>query len=489
MASSSSSPPPPFMPRRRTLAVGGGLLAVAGLFGGLTAAAESASNVTPRLGVENAGPRAVTPVLSARRVPEFLVRPQAARRLRMALVPAMVGVPETHCVVVASGAETLFAANPATPMAAASNQKIVTAIAALDTLGADTRLTTRVAATAAPVDGVVNGDLWVVGGGDPAIDSATYQATLRFGPTPHTSAEGLTDQIVAAGVRQVTGGVRGDASRYDDQRVVPTWPDRYLTQNQVGPLSSLAMNDGKTVAVLPGPAPTPRPAEDPAAAFASSVTQLLQARGVTVTGAPASGVAPESLATVVEVPSLTVGELVGQMLTWSDNNTAELLVKEIGREVKGEGSTAAGLQAVRDDLAERELPLDGIELVDGSGLDPTNRLTCSLLIESLASDGPDGPLANGLAVGGETGTLSDDFVRSPARGRVRAKTGTLRGVSALSGWVETDRGADVRFAIVLNAPSGDLSAEQLSVERRLPEALLSYPDAVDPATLRPEGPR
>ena len=175
------------------------------------------------------------------------------------------------------------------------------------------------------------------------------------------------------------------------------------------------------------------------------------------------------------------------MLTFSDNNTAELLLKAVGVERSKTGSTDAGLAVARDVLEQHGLDLTGIELLDGSGLDVGNRVTCRLLESVLAEAGPTGPLADGLAVAdGPEGTLRDRYTNSPAAGAVRAKTGTLKAVTALSGWVTTTKGANVRFSIVINTGGREVSGSDLTLETRITEAILSYPDAVDPATLGPK---
>lgn len=475
---------------RRSTAVAAGLLAAGLAMGayGVTGEADRSAAAEPAVasGAAPAGP--ATPVLSARRVPELLVRPQAARRLSAELGPLVASAPPQTCLVVADGPSTLFAAQPDTPMPAASNQKLVTALTALDVLGPDATFTTRLAATAAPVGGVIEGDLWMIGGGDPLIDSDTYQQTLKYGTTAHTRIEDIADRVAAAGVTSITGSVRGDDTRFDAVRTISTWPARYLAQNQVGPLSALSVNDARTYGVVPGaPSGTPRPAADPPQYAADALTQLLVARGVSVGGPAGSGTAPAELTTVVDVESLPVTEIVKEMLTFSDNNTAELLLKAVGLEASGEGSTAAGLREAERVLADNDIALDGIVLLDGSGLDIGNRLTCRLLDEVLGDAGPTGPIADGLAVAdGADGTLRDRFSNSPAAGAVRAKTGTLRAVTALSGWVRTTAGRDVRFSTIVNTGGREVSAADLGYQTEVAEAVLSYPDAVDPAVVSPK---
>lgn len=477
------------MTRRANIASAGLLvagLAVAGA--GWSAESARSEEAAPATSTQPAPTAVLTPVLSARRVPGFLVRPMAARRLDAKLQPLVDAEPTDTCLVVSDGATTLFDHKSTQPMPAASNQKLVTALSALTVLGPDATFTTRVAAAAAPTGGVVAGDLWIVGGGDPVIDTDTYQATLHYGRTDHTALEAVADKIVAAGVTSVTGSVRGDDSYFDDVRTVPSWPARYLAQNQVGPLSALSVNDARTYPAVAGAASgTPQPASDPPAYAADALTQLLVARGVTVGGAPGSGVAPKELTTVVDIVSLPVSSLVKEMLTFSDNNTAELLTKAVGKKTAGTGSTDAGLAAARKVLTDAGFDLTGITLLDGSGLDSGNRLTCQLLDEVLGKAGPTGPLADGLAIAdGDDGTLRDRFTKSPAAGAVRAKTGTLKNVTALSGWVHTQPGRDVRFSTIVNTGSRDVTASDLTYEARVAEAVFTYPDAVSPDAVSPK---
>lgn len=475
---------------QRAIGVAAGLLVTGLAFVGygISTERDRSAAAEPATASDAPGPAAPTPVLSVRRVPDMLVRPQAARRLSTQLSPLVSAAPASTCLVVADGPTTLFAVQPDSPMPAASNQKLVTALSALDVLGPDATFTTRLAASVAPSGGVIDGDLWMIGGGDPLIDSDTYQSTLKYGRTEHTRIEDIADRVVAAGVTSISGSVKGDDTHFDAVRTVPSWPDRYVQQNQVGPLSALSVNDARTYGVVEGASSgTPRPAADPPAYAADALTQLLIARGVAVAGAPASGTAPDDLVTVADVESLPVREMVKEMLNFSDNNTAELLTKAVGLAASGEPSTAAGLKEAERVLADHDIDLTDIVLRDGSGLDIGNRLTCRLLDDVLEAAGAEGPLAEGLPVAdGPDGTLRDRFTKSPAAGVVRAKTGSLKGVTALSGWVTTTAGTDVRFSTIVNTGGRDVSAADLTYETRVAEAILSYPDAVDPAVVGPK---
>lgn len=474
--------------RSRRLAVAAVLVVAGGLLLGGAALADSAAGVTPAAG-SDPGPVVGTPVLSARRVPELVARPVAGRAARAAVAPVIARAPQASCVVVADGPTGLVEHRAGESFVPASTLKLLTGAAALDLLGGTNRLTTRFVAAAPPAaDGTVAGDLFVVGGGDPLLSTDGYGARSTIGPRPETDLEAVADRLVAAGVRRITGSVVGDGSRYDDQRANPTWPARYLTQNVVAPLSALLVDDGwRTDPATPGVGPA-APAADPPQHAAEVVTALLRARGVVVDGAPRSGPAPAGAATVLEVPSLTVDELVAELTAFSDNTTGELLVKEIAVAAGLPGTTEAGLAEVAAWARRAGLPTDGLVLVDGSGLSGGNRISCALLGALLAADGPAGPLSDGLARPGRPGTLDDRMASGALRDRVRAKTGTLNNVSSLAGWVTTEPGAELRFAVVNNPEGRNAGPADWSVQQDLLGALLAYPQSPPVELLAPRPP-
>jgi PBP4 family serine-type D-alanyl-D-alanine carboxypeptidase len=145
--------------------------------------------------------------------------------------------------------------------------------------------------------------------------------------------------------------------------------------------------------------------------------------------------------------SWRIQSIVRKMNKQSDNYFAEMLLKHLGLVATGIGSSAAGAEAVRDELASRGVPLGGVTIVDGSGLSLDDRLTAAALGAMLRSALRDAELSEpfyaSLPRAGIDGTLEDRMEAAPARDRVRAKTGTTDNASALSGYVGT------RFAFVV----------------------------------------
>ncbi len=428
-----------------------------------------------------------TPLLSARRVPEVIAAPVADRRLTADLAAWVAASPPDSCLVVGTEGREAFAHNPTTPVTGASTQKLLTATALLLAAGPDATFTTDAVAAAAPRGGVVAGDLFVVGGGPADLGTLDWPL-LSPGTRPRIvhDIDALVTAIVDAGITRIDGGVVGDGSRYDGRRYAPTLPQRLIDQDQVGPIGGLMVNDGFAGFSTARSNESTVPALDPAADAARVLTERLQARGVVVGGPPRAGVTPAGAAVVASLESPPVSQIVAEMLTTSDNETAEAAIKEIGLATGGAGTWAAGAAGVTSELADAGVPVDGVTVVDGSGLSIENRFTCRTLVDVLGLPGTGPVVRDGLAVAGRTGTLADRFRGTEAEGRLRAKTGTLRNVTALAGEVSTVAGGSpLTFAYVANVPDpGEVSAAEVGVDA-LAAILVRYPRALDLAALVP----
>jgi len=440
-----------------------------------------------------------TPLLSPRRLPQWVATTVAGQRLLASLratlaQPLLAGAGAKSCLVVSQAGATLAAINPTLAVDPASNMKLLTATAVLDKIGPAAVYTTKVVTTA-PVDaGVLNGNLVLVGGGDPLLRTEGYQSGLIDGAGVFTNVAQLAAQVRAAGITEITGSVLGDDSRYDAQRAIPSWPARYAAEDDFGPLSALEINDD----YLAGSPGVTKGAQPPAAA-AQYFATLLRAAGVRVLGAGAAGVAPVGARTVTSISSAPMAAVVGEILRESDDTGAELLVKELGVRFGGAGTTAAGLAVERADLSADGLPTQGAVLVDGSGLDLSDRVTCQLETVLLARAGPTGVLAAALPVAGKSGTLHARLLHTAAAGRVLAKTGTLFGVSALSGFVESGPntaanraqgtlGGPLVFSLILNGLPPNLAGEAtgVTIGNQVALVLAGFPTTPPLAELSPQ---
>ncbi len=317
----------------------------------------------------------------------------------------------------------------------ASVQKILTSIAALEVLGPDLRLATVVSGAAPVVDGVLDGDLYLVGGGDPTLHARGGHSLQR-----------LAELVRLRGISTITGGVVVDESRYDSRRDADGWEfDDF--PDSVGSLSALTVDGNAYRADIPFYVA-------PALHNGTAFGQMLAAHGVVVGRAPRMGVAPEGADTIVQMRSAPVSDLVAHLLTESDNTYAELLTKELGLVGAGRGSTRSGVEVAEEvalGLCSRPSP---VPQGDGSGLSDLDQRSARdwrmLLQEAQARDWYT-LLVDGLAIAGETGTLEQRFVDTAAEGNMRAKTGSLDRLRTLSGVMLTAGGRRVFFSAIVQA--------------------------------------
>jgi D-alanyl-D-alanine carboxypeptidase/D-alanyl-D-alanine-endopeptidase (penicillin-binding protein 4) len=429
-----------------------------------------------------------TSMLSMRRLPAVLSRELNITSFQQSLTPFLGTLNDRSCVAVSVDGISVGSRNPDVPVIPASNQKLIVAAVALDVIGEETVLTTTVVSESAAVDGAISGDLTLVGGGDPLLSSDWYPTSNleRYPVLTPTSLDTLADRVRDAGITSISGNVVGDGSRYDDEFFAPGWGDG-VAGLEAGPYDALMANDSRVLG-------DPQRANDPNVGAAREFIRLLNERGITVAGSATSGIAPAGGTVVASIDSAPMSSIVGEMLANSDNNTAELTVKEIGLVGEGVGSREAGLRIMTAKLAEWGIDTTPIVLADGSGLSLDNRITCSALLTILQRFSPDSALGSGLPIAGRTGTLTDIFTDHPVAGRLTGKTGTLNNppfnadppaVKALAGYVTIDGGSAVEYVLILNGPTISDQSEYRPLWNGLADVMATYPAGATPAELGP----
>jgi D-alanyl-D-alanine carboxypeptidase/D-alanyl-D-alanine-endopeptidase (penicillin-binding protein 4) len=329
------------------------------------------------------------------------------------------GVSRASAVAVELGSgRVVYARNPSLPLIPASNEKLAVTYAALVSLGPAYRIETQVLGLGEQ-DGVEwRGDLVLKGSGDPTLSSLGVRR--------------LAAEVRGAGIRVVSGRILGDESYFDTFRTGPGWKPHFFI-NESPPLSALTVDRGRYLG---------RTSRTPALAAALLFRKALAEAGVRVIGPARLGAAPPDgeaypIASLLSPPLTSI---LRYMDYESDNFTAEILLKQLGTLESGQGTTAAGALAVRNILDEYGVPLSGVRIADGSGLSRLNRLTATTLVHMLRSawSSPDlrDTFVASLPVAARSGTLERRMIRTAAAGRVRAKTGTTRESSALSGIVK-----------------------------------------------------
>ena len=328
----------------------------------------------------------------------------------------------------------------------ASVMKLLTTTAALRVLGPDTTFRTTV------VTGATAREVVLVGGGDPYLASRPPGAANGTSRTPTADVLTLARRTAAAlrarGVTRV--GVGYDASLFTGPAVNPTWKPTYISEQVVSPTTALWVDRGEDP---DGFGRVPDPAATAAAAFAEALGEA----GIRVRGAPRPTTAASGARQLAAVTGAPVEQVVRRVVSTSDNEASEVLLRHIGSVIGGTPSTTAGVAGVRTTLAGLGVPLTGVVVADGSGLSRSNRLTPDAVIAVLrlaaSAQHPDlRAVVEGLPVAGFSGSLESRFTDGdPAgAGRVRAKTGTLDGVGALAGLVTGLDGAVMVFVVSLD---------------------------------------
>jgi len=332
------------------------------------------------------------------------------------------------------------------PRALASNTKLFTTATALSRFGPEYRIDTQLLSDGRiGFDGVLHGSLYLQGAGDPALGVPSFYD--RYSGGLGTNLLSLRAQLRAAGVRAVTGRLYADDSVFDRLRGVAD--SGYATSPYIGPLSGLAFNSGYRGSIGQGFA------SDPATLAASKLTRALDAAGISIRTRVARGDTPAGAKPIATVRSPTMSRLVEATDVYSNNFFAEMLAKLLGAHFGAAGTTAAGTEVV-----ERFARSQGsaIQAVDGSGLTRGNHASPYAVVRLL--QGMDGSevgdeFIQDLALTGQEGTVADRMHGTAAYGRCRTKTGTLTGVSALSGYCFNRSGRTMVFSILM-ASVGDL---------------------------------
>lgn len=444
----------------------------------------------------------------------------------------------------------IYEKNDAQLFAPASNAKLLTTSTALALFGPNTTIETRVLAAGEPdAQGTVHGDVTLVGAGDLSMSGRAYPyngKTERPNP-PLSALAALADQIQQRGVKRVEGNIVGDDTAFPQEPYGSGWAWDDLVWDYGAPISALTVNDNIVyLDVMPGAQPgdpvtftwnpdgtssfytvendahtsvagsqpslgLDRPLGsrefrlfgtlpagdapshialaiiDPAQFTAIAFRQILQARGITVTGTATAHHRPsvdtaiyeQSVMRTLTLPPATQSNSVAQIAPAvpagavvlasrtsvpllqditvtnkvSQNLHAEIWLRLLGQHFGEDGSIVEGARVVRSQMLRAGIQPQDFFFYDGSGLSPDDRITpraLTTLLRYVAEQPWGAEFRSTLPVGGVDGTLSDRFTHGPLRGHVFAKTGTLEEVNALSGYVTARNGRTLIISVLCN---------------------------------------
>lgn len=416
--------------------------------GAATAAARpsaSVSNTTPASDATEL-PRAV---LLAARPGDKPDAATVAGRIKAVSRAGVGGVYSGSVVDVGTG-KTLFAHRAGTAEIPASVTKVLTSAAVLSELGPEHRFTTKVVSSGRQ-------KIILVGGGDPYLASKTTSSTYPA----RASIGDLAKRTAAALKKSKTTSISlgYDATLFTGPAWNPTWPTGYA--DQVTPTSALWVDEGRLAGSSPGPRTS-----DPAGQAAKAFAAALKKQGIKVT-AVAKDEADNGDPSIAAVQSMPLERIVEQVLMASDNDGAEVLFRQVAVAGGRPGSISQARKQLKVTLTKLKAWHDDTVVHDGSGLSRDDRIgadTLSRLLRLAAQEShPElRGVITGLPVAGVEGSLKGRFDADStvvARGMVRGKTGTLRQVYSLAGFVRTTDGTLVVYAFVTNDATGEYAAK------------------------------
>ena len=400
--------------------------------------------------------------------------------------------------------ERLFDLNPQTLLVPASIAKLISVATAVDAVGWDYRFTTTMRATGTIDDGVLHGDLLIVGGGDPAI-----------GGRGGDDVSAWIDALKGAGIKRIDGRIVGVDDAYEDPRpgFAWSWDDLgystgaifgalNLAENRltvtvnpgafVGASTSLALNvdaqdlpitnrsvtggagsatlvwpemrPGETALTIAGsvpvggmPATLNIAAGNPTVWFARVLRRRLIASGIDVAGTAVDGddvsiASPDTAATVYTYRSHPLSEIAQPLLKESINLFGEA-VQRLNAAGPPPRSNDQALEGIKQRLMSWGISADAFQLVDGSGLSRRDVLAPEALLTVLArmyEPSGSSPWMRALPIAGVDGTLATRMRGTPGENNVRAKTGTMSNVRSLAGYATSRSGEPLAFVAIVN---------------------------------------
>ena len=418
-------------------------------------------------------------------------------------------------IVDLSTGAAVFSYNPSAARVIASNSKLFTTAAALDTLGPGFQFETRFLMRGTVADGVLKGDLGVVGAGDPQISGREYDGDPFGAFRPWAAA------LREKGVRRITGDLYLAHGLFEALRIHPDWPRDQLAEWYEAPVAALSFSDNcilvrvspgraagqpavvETVPAVPvfrvdnttstrakrrgtklyvgrtddlltvrgtidissGPFETWVTVPDPVAYFGQALRAALAQEGIAIDG----GLRPvdQLPGPVWQRVAVHRSDLVTAIRTTnkhSQNFYAESLAKQVGARRCGQGSWSEGMKAIGELMASIGVPPGELHMVDGSGMSRENQASpraITTLLRYMFFHPAEAEFVQSLPVSGEDmKSWKRRLAAPPYFGNVFAKTGTLAGVSALSGYARAVSGKSYAFSILLNGTRGDSHTDQ-----------------------------
>ena len=363
--------------------------------------------------------------------------------------------------------DTLISINHTESMIPASNTKLFTTATALEIMGGDHLLSTKILAEDTQLsDGTIEGNIYIKGFGNPTFSSEDL--------------EELVNQLCQSGLRKVTGNVVGDDTYFDDVYSRDDWISEERANVKLPPISAIVIDRNRTVVVKKRKGRYRNyfvNIDNPPLFTAKKLKEILISHGVEVVGKSISGQATDNSQTLVE-SSIELRELLKEINKHSDNFYAECLFKTLGSVSSGQqGNSFFSTQAILNYIEDNSIYSTGTTIVDGSGISRFDQVTAGALVGLLEkvyfNIKQFDDFFNSLSIAGVDGTLHKRMVGTSAENNFRGKTGTLNGVSSLAGYVTTADNDDLIVCMMFEFTTGGASKYK-KIQDRIIEILAGW---------------
>ena len=363
--------------------------------------------------------------------------------------------------------DTLISINPSEPMIPASNTKLFTSAVALELMGGDYLFSTKILSNDFDYsDGIIEGNIYIKGFGNPVFES--------------DDLDELVKQLYDSGIRKITGDVVGDDTYFDDVYSRDDWINEERSNVKLPPISALVLDRNRTTVTKKRRGRNRKyfvNVQNPPLFAAKKLKETLTSNGIEVQGNSVSSQVTDSVQTLAE-SNIRLRDLLQLINKKSDNFLAECLFKNLGAIYSGQqGNSFFSTQAILSYIRDNGIYSEGTQIVDGSGISRFDQVTAGALTGLLEkiyfNINSFEDFFNSLSIAGVDGTLEDRMIGTLAQNNFRGKTGTLNGVSSLSGYLTTADGDDLIVCIIFEFQKGG-ARKYRDIQDRIIEILAGW---------------
>lgn len=333
-------------------------------------------------------------------------------------------------VVDLKSGKTLGEHNTASPLVPASIMKSVSSASLLEKVGPDFRYHTRVYIDG-PLDmGILRGNLVVVGAGDPSVNSSAE-------PFSNSIVDEIVEIVKSMGIHKIEGIIIVDDSEFAGPARPSEWQEADFKESYATGFHSFNYQNN---------ASGKRSVENPAAVFVRQLTSVLHSDNISVDG---KELGEGERTQIFDHMSPQLDDIMRSCMMRSDNLYAESILRTYGKQEGGDGSTDDAAKREYEHWVSKNVPMEGVKIIDGSGLSRSNRVTADFMTGVLGEMCNDATYASFFPLAGQEGTLKKFLAQTPLDSYIAMKTGSMKGIQCYAGYKLDDDYAPTHSVVIM----------------------------------------